>query len=266
MGVTMRGRSISVLLGVALLSGCGQSYQPTVRRVSYHPGDQRVPAANPAPPDEDTACPGTVAHPRMSELGRDPKVVDADREKLKAAANARQVDPETLKIGVAGSTASAGGASEGKGREVRLGRKRLVAPATWTREPAPLGVTLAAFTLPRAQGDGSDAQLTVTPVGQDDPRSLRRLQDQLEEQSKQGQGERLRVGDSEIIVIESSGDSRDTSDPFPSPVGEGRYRALNATVFAGDKGYTISCTGPEKTVTERTGEIRSFLQSMTSAD
>jgi hypothetical protein len=66
--------------------------------------------------------------------------------------------------------------------------------------------------------------------------------------------------------VDSSGDSGDTSDPFPSPVSEGRYRVLNATVFVGGKVYFVNCSGPEKTVGERAGEFRAFLQTMKPVD
>ena len=73
----MTGR-LSLLLGLSLLTGCGESYQPTIRLVSYHSGDQRIASPAPVPPEEPMACPGAAAHPRISdqgEPGSDPKAV-----------------------------------------------------------------------------------------------------------------------------------------------------------------------------------------------
>ena len=41
-----------------------------------------------------------------------------------------------------------------------------------------------------------------------------------------------------------------------------RYRSLNAMVFLGGSVYFVNCTGPEKTVTERVGEFRAFLETL----
>ena len=99
--------------------------------------------------------------------------------------------------------------------QVRIGNTRLVTPKTWTRERPPIDLVLAAFRLPHAQGDQADAQLTVTAAGQTDPQSLQRLRDQLNEKSQAGSVEHLRIGGSEVVLVEHSGDSGDTSDPFP---------------------------------------------------
>jgi len=153
-------------------------------------------------------------------------------------------------------------ASDAHGSEVRIGNRCLVSPRTWTRERPPVDLVLAAFRLPRAQGDRADAQLTIATAAQSDSRSIRRLREQLSQKPPEGSVEHLRIGDGEVVLVETSGESGDTSDPFPSPVSEGRYRVLNATVFVGGGVYFITCTGPEKTVGERAGEFRGFLQTM----
>ena len=143
----------------------------------------------------------------------------------------------------------------------------LVAPKTWTRERPPIDFLLAEFSLPRAKGDGSDAQLTVAAAGEKRPaEAWSRLREQLKQGPAEGSVEHLRIGAGEVVLADSSGDFGDTSGPFPSPVSEGRYRVLNAMVFVGGKLYFVNCTGPEKTVGERAGEFRAFLQTMKSVD
>ncbi len=156
-------------------------------------------------------------------------------------------------------------------KEVRMGSVRLVAPQTWVRERAPLDFVLAQFILPRAKGDPSDAELTVAPAGVKGPKGLQRLREELNETPNDGSVERLQIGGNEVVVVDST-ETEGTDDdgsprgPSPSPATEGRSRILNAIVFLGDKGYFVTCTGPEKTVSARAGEFRDFLQTMKPVD
>ncbi len=151
-------------------------------------------------------------------------------------------------------------------RDVRIGGVCLVAPKTWTRTRPPLSFILAQFSLPRAEGDPADAHLTVAAAGEDNPRSVRRLREQLNRTPEEGSIEHLRFGSNEVVLIDSPGDDRDPDDPIPLPEGEGRSRSLNAAVFAGGKLYFVNCTGPEKTVGARADEFRAFLQTMKAVE
>ena len=156
-------------------------------------------------------------------------------------------------------TASGDGSQADRG-EVQIGPMCLVAPKTWTRERPPIKFILAQFSLPRAKGDQSDAQLTVAAAGENNPQSLRNLR-KLQNQ-KPGEGsasvEQLRIADKEVVLMDTSTKDGDAN--------EGRYRVLNAMVFAGGKVYFVNCSGPERTVGERAGEFRNFLQSMKAID
>lgn len=264
----MTGRMLSLLLlGLALLPGCGRSDQPTIRRVSLRPADGLTATAGPNPPQvqvEEKDCPGSAFRRRTQQkhdYNPDPKAFAAALAKMINPAPAKKADGNPPKIGGTKPLA-ARNVVDLECNEVRIGDTRLVTPKTWTRERPPVDFILAAFRLPRAEGDRADAQLTVTAAGQTDPKCLQQLREQLNEKPQAGSVEHLRIGGSEVVLVESSGDSGDTSDPFPAPVSEGRYRALNATMFVGGRVYFITCTGPEKTVGERAGEFRSFLQTM----
>ncbi|MGA2620558.1 MAG: hypothetical protein ABSF26_23295 [Thermoguttaceae bacterium] len=198
------------------------------------------------------------------------KLADAAPSSPADAGPAKRADGKPSKIAVAsaakaGNTAPKAAApapAAGAGRDVRMGTMGLVAPKTWTRERPPLGFMLAQFNLPRAAGDPSDAQLTVAPAGDNDPRSLDRLRKQIQQVVKQSAVEHLQIGGNEVILVDSSGDDGDSSDDTTPSLKGGRYRALNAMVFVGKKVYVVNCTGPEKTVGERAAEFRAFLQTM----
>jgi hypothetical protein len=262
---------ISLGLGLSLLAGCGRSDQPTIRQVTLRPAAGLAATAGPNPPPvqvEEETHPDSAPHRKVQSKGDynpDPKAFAAALAKMISTGAARKAAGNPPK---SGDTKPAAGRNpvDLDSREVRIGNTRLVTPKTWIRERPPVDLILASFRLPRAQGDRTDAQLTVTAAGQTDPQSVQRLREQLDREPRAGSIEHLRIGDGEVVLVESSGESGDTSDPFPAPVSEGRYRALNATVFVGGKVYFITCTGPEKTVGERAGEFRGFLQTMKSVN
>jgi len=254
--------TILLALGLSLLWGCGRGDHPAVRQDSLPPEDtSTAAAASSSSQAADDTCPGSAAPHRT-------------RPKRDARAHAKLAAP--AKTGDATRPRAAGrDPVELQSREVRIGDVCLVAPKGWTREGPPLEFILAEFRLPRAEGDPSDAQLTVSAAGENDPQSLDRLREQLKHEAEEGSVERLRIGGNEIVLVDSleeestkdGGDAGDdTSDPSPPPVGEGRYRVLNAMVFLGGQVYFVNCTGPEKTVGARAGEFRAFLQTMKSVE
>jgi hypothetical protein len=235
------------------------------------PGDENTASTASNPPQAaDATCPGRAAPHAVR-----PKRGATTPSKLAVAAQTKRAKGNLPGIPAASPAETADAtppeaagedAAEGDRTEVQFGGVCLVAPKTWTRDRPPVNFILAEFSLPRAQGDESDAQLTVAAAGGNNPRGLDRLRQHLKQQLEAGSAEHLQIGGNEVVLAESSGDYGDTSDPFPSPVSEGRYRVLNAVVFVGDKAYLVNCTGPEKTVGERAGEFRAFLQTMKSVD
>ena len=252
--------SFSLLLGLSLLAGCARNDQPTIRQVSLRPEEGLVATGVPNPPGVEVACPGAASH-HKADPKRDFKP-DATRVQ---ATLARLATPAPAG-NVAATPAKVAEPADIERCEVRLGNMRLVSPRTWTREPSAIGFILASFRLPRAQGDQADAQLTVAAAGSTDMKNIQHLRQQLAQQPQGGSVEHLKIGDGEVVLVESSSDSSDASGPAPAPANEGRFRALTATVFVGGKAYFITCTGPEKTVGERAGEFRGFLQSMKSVN
>ena len=273
----MTGRTGTVLLGIALLAGCGQRHETTVRRISYRPEPAHAAKAEAQPAEDLGDCPGASIHPRLLKSDDPSSGARAGEERRAAllkAVKARKIEEEALKQ--AGVDTSEGAADarpsaasrepvDPNSRQVRLGDMVLVAPASWTCERSPVDLVLAAFRLPHAEGDTVDAELTVTALGPRDAVSLRRVQQAAEPEVPEGSFERLAVGDHEIRLVETVGES-DANDPFPAPVDSGRYRLLNATIFVGNEAYLVNCSGPDKTVASHGSEIRSFLNSLRAVE
>ncbi len=157
----------------------------------------------------------------------------------------------------------------GDPREVRFGGLSLVAPQGWSRQPLPLqSIGVAEFSLRRSQGDPEDAQLTVTLFVKDDPKGLARLRDQLkeEEQARESTVQDLTLGGREVVIVDSTEEADEVADSRRSSASKRRYRSLNAMVFLGNTVYSVQCTGPEKTVAERLGEFRAFLETMKAVE
>ena len=242
---------ILLAAALSLLTGCGRSDHPTVRQSSTHLEDESTAAtaANALQPADD--CPAPEGPHRIRPKRDAPKIGGNHPAITTGATGPKPAGPAAVVV---------------DGAKVRIGPVYLVAPSTWTRERGPADLPVAEFSLPRAKGDKADAQLTVIAAGGSDPKSAGRLREQLKQKPGEGLAEHLQIGGNDVVLADSSGDYGDTSDPFPSPAGEGRYRVLSATVFVGGKVYFVNCTGPEKTVGERAAEFRAFLQTMKPVD
>jgi len=255
-----------LLAALALLTGCGRSDRPTVRQSPAHSEDEITAAVASRPPQPADDCPARSVPHRIrpkrdagshAGLARESHLGPTDAMDSMRADGRLPTTADAARPKEAGAEAAVG-----DGREVRIGAVRLVAPKTWTRAHSPVGSLMAEFTLPRTEGDPSDAQLTITQAGGRGRRSFERLRGHLQQKPEDRSVERLQVGASEVVLSDTTGDYADTSDPFPSAANEGRYRVLSATVFAGGTVYLVNCTGPEKTVGERAGEVRAFLQTL----
>lgn len=212
------------------------------------------------------------SHPKISAKTLD-KIGNANLPKSGDANPPKIGDAKPEKVaGVARSKAARRDTAVADSRQVRFEGLCLVAPKTWTREQPPIDLIHAQFSLARAAGDSSDAQLTVAPGGLNDPKNLERLREEIKNE-KEGGGsvEHLQIGGNEVVLVDSSGvespdDDGDASATAGAPAKEVRYRVLNAMVFVAGKVYFVNCTGPEKTVSERAAEFREFLQTMKPVD
>ncbi len=263
--------TILLALGLSLLLACGRGENPSVQQVPTQPEDENAGAA-------DEFHPPTIQHrarPKR-QAGTRSKLADAMDAKRAGANPRKSTATSPAKTGDAAVPKAAGpDPVQTQSREVQMGGMRLAAPKGWTRERPPMDLILAQFSLPRAQGDSSDAQLTVAAALENDPKSLKRLREQLKEEAEEGSVEQLQIGGNEVVLVDTSGeedaeDDADTADgtskPSRPPGGGPRYRVLNAMVFLSGRVYFVTCAGPEKTVGERAGEFRAFLQSMKSAE
>jgi hypothetical protein len=193
-----------------------------------------------------------------------PPVAAANPAKAGATDLAKSADLPAAKTGGASRPkaarphGAAGARSEADRGEVQIGSMCLTAPKTWTRERPPIDLILAQFSLPRANGDPSDAKLTVAAAGKNNSQSLHNLRKIQSRKPGAVSVEQLRIAEKEVVLLDSSTVDGDGN--------EGRYRSLNAMVYAGGKVYFVNCSGPERTVGERAGEFRNFLQTMKAID
>jgi hypothetical protein len=204
-------------------------------------------------------APRAMKHAKLDQFK---KAAEARRAKASEKGNADEK--------VAAADTAAGGKADTRSvspenREVAISTVRMSAPASWRREPPPAPFILAAFSLKRSAGDSDDADVTVTPAASD-KKSVQTLRAQLQEDETSGslKLERLKIDGRDVFLIDST-DTDEDADGKTSAAPT-RTRSLNATVFIGSKAYFINCTGPEKTVGERSGEFRDFLKTMKTVD
>ncbi len=250
----MRWTIFAVAIATLFL-GCGQGHQPTARQTTIEPA--------PIGPVGQGAMPADAIHAGVAK-GRHPPVGGVSKGKPTAfPPPAPKGETAPPKPDVSSSPKVAGNAQpEHASRAVQIGNVRLTAPEGWIRKKPQIAFILAEFNLPRAEGDAEDAQLTVTAVGENTPKNLDRLREQLGKTPAQGSVEPIRIEGMEVTLVDTLLDPADSHGPFAPPRGGGRYRVLNAIAPIGNKLYFIHCSGPEKTVGARAGEFRAFLQTM----
>jgi hypothetical protein len=239
---------------VPLFLGCGQSHQPTVRQTTIGPAEVGPVGKGAMPADAIHAGLAKEPHPPVGPVSAKQGNVFPPAKLDDDAGHPTQ--------GVASSPEVPANAQGHGDRNVQIGSVRLTAPEGWIRKKPQIAFVLAEFGLPRAEGDAEDAQLTVTAVGENTPKNLNRLREQLSSKPAQGAVEPLRIDGIEVILVDTSLDPANSQGPFAPPGGGGRYRVLNAIAPIGNKLYFIHCSGPEKTVGARAGEFRAFLQTM----
>jgi hypothetical protein len=291
-------RVVFLVLGVSLLIGCGRRDHPTVRRIvpdaaatgsagvaaevaseddTSHPEstgrrltrpkrELRRPQkpVEPPPSASDSTPPDEPAEAKPAEARPAPEAPRSDKDTTANAPREEVKTPIPAKVSESPrAQPSVPRVASAASREIRIGDKRLAAPATWKRERTQGKFMLAEFTLPRSAGDDEDAQVTVTAPVQNNAKALARLREEIKEQEASSDTvEHLTIGDVEVVFVDSLSDNEDASDPSSGKVQGGRSRSLNAMFFMGNTVYYINLTGPEKTVGARAAEFHAFLRTM----
>ena len=166
--------------------------------------DGGLPAQDLAVPTKDSdtlTAPGTDVAPAMNNAGPAPTASGG----VSLSPGAGTAKPQRV-VGQDDSHADT--------RQVRFAALSLTAPNGWIRRQPPLKFILAEFSLPAAEGDSSEAQLTVTRAVGDDRAGVNQLLEQLkeEEQSQESAIEHLTIAGHKVVVVDSSGSYDDETD------------------------------------------------------
>jgi hypothetical protein len=147
------------------------------------------------------------------------------------------------------------------GREVSLGRIRLVAPEHWVRKPSRSRFFLAEFSLPRADGDAQDGHLTVTAVGGSVEENVARWRRQFGGKPEQEAIEEIEVAGVRVTLVDFSGTYSDQHGGIAPGTELPRSRMLAAIFDLPGQQHIVKCYGPEKTMAAEADAFLAFIGS-----
>jgi len=256
-------------------AGCGDPYKPTVRQERLDlPSKAEVakrPAAKEAEPSKTETKEATLDGSAQQTKTDKNKPDENDKEK-KAQPQKKRLSFQELaqraahgkKIKIPLKPPSSKGPVKIESREVELGSMSLTAPDSWTRLKPPIEIVAADFILPRAEGDPIDARLTISVFGKNNQESINQLREHLAKNPKHDSMEELEISGVKVTLVTLSATlkKKNQKGPFAPPLAGGRFRSFIAIVPIGENIYVVNCTGPEKTMNERSDEFRAFLKSL----
>ena len=193
-------------------------------------------------------------------------VCGCDSESPPAAApsnNGAAIGPHAgLTPGDAGDTSAAGQSFHDSDGLVTLDTIVLTAPADWQRKPPSSSFVAAEFALPGAEGDETDARLTVSTAGGSVEANVDRWKTQFDPLTEEKQAETVDVAGLSVTIIDLSGDFNDARGPFAPAVQRPDYRLIGAIVPIDGQLHFVKATGPQKTMAAHADAIHRFIQSV----
>ncbi len=151
------------------------------------------------------------------------------------------------------------------GGKVNLGAMRLQAPETWVRKKPRNSFIMAEFSLPRAEGDTTDARLTLSVAGGSVQANVDRWRQQFSGKAESDSQQQREIAGLKVTLVDFSGTFRDQPGPFAPATELAGHRMLGAIIAQGGKLHFIKCYGPEKTIAEHADEFHAFVQSLEAA-
>ncbi len=147
---------------------------------------------------------------------------------------------------------------QGKAKDTTIVWK---APDAWKLLDHPSPMRLATYTIPKAEGDAEDAELSVTRVGGDVASNIQRWSGQFEGSPQPKTSERS-AGDLKITVVELEGTYSGMAMPGQGAAGpKQNFAMLAAIVEGGGDAHFFKMTGPKKTIDAARGGFDELVSS-----
>ena len=167
-----------------------------------------------------------------------------------------------LTPGDGGAESAAGQSFDDSGGPVKLAAIVLTSPAGWQRKPPSSSFVAAEFALAHAEGDDSDARLTVSTAGGSVEANVDRWKAQFDPLTEEKPVETVDVAGMSVTIVDLSGDFNDARGPFAPPVQRSGYRMIAAIVPVEGQLYFVKASGPQKTMAEHADAIHEFIRSV----
>jgi hypothetical protein len=136
------------------------------------------------------------------------------------------------------------------------------APARWKKVDNPNRMRLATYEVPRAPGDGEDAELTVSRAGGTVEMNVKRWAAQFDHRDVSQRSEK-KLGDLVVTIVELHGSFTGMAMPGASaPKAKPHWAMIGAIVSTVGSPTFFKLTGPEKTVAVAKGEMMTMLDGL----
>jgi hypothetical protein len=136
-------------------------------------------------------------------------------------------------------------------------------PAAWRTVPSPSSMRIATYSVPRAAGDSSDAEVSVTRAGGDVASNVERWVAQFEDAGAPSRRQqRIHGLDVTVVEIEGAYTSAMHPDTPPRP----GWALLGAIVGTRGQPYFFKMTGPAATVHGARGAFAKLVESLRPTD
>jgi hypothetical protein len=136
-------------------------------------------------------------------------------------------------------------------------------PAGWRILPNPSPIRIATYLVPRAAGDGADAEVSVSRAGGDESANIQRWVDQFEAAS-QPKRRAQKVRGLDVTLVEIEGTYTSTMDPSAGP--RPGWALLAAIVRSPGQPYFFKMIGPAATVHGARTSFAKLVESIQPAE
>ena len=181
--------------------------------------------------------------------------------------SAEQIDStRTMPASSGDVEASSRNSPDNLGGQVEVGGILMTSPSEWESKPHGSSLIAAEFSLPRAEGDDTDARLTISTAGGTVEANIERWKGQFDPQPQTASQEEIDVAEMEVAIVDFTGDFNDQRGPFAPAVKRPGYRMIAAVIPAKGQLHFIKATGPKNTIAMHADAIHKFIRSVKVAN